>query len=88
MFKRFILPNPTPEPVPAGPALSGEESLGNGTIQVGDKGTASSGLRPSGRALIRDQMIDVVTMGGFVAPGQGVRVVEVVGNRIVVEAAE
>ncbi|MDZ8120090.1 NfeD family protein [Pontiella agarivorans] len=49
------------------------------------KGTAHSDLRPGGTALIDGRKIDVVTRGDFIAHQTGIRVVEVHGNRIVVE---
>ncbi|MFW6059915.1 MAG: NfeD family protein [Phycisphaeraceae bacterium] len=73
----------------AGPMLSvsGDEMLGEGRIQVGDTGTVTTGLRPSGRAEIDGQIVDVVSYGQWIQPGQQVRVVEVHGNRIVVDEA-
>ena len=55
---------------------------------LGREGTALSGLRPAGIAEIDDERIDVVADGEFLAAGTAVRVVEVEGNRVVVEAVE
>lgn len=52
---------------------------------VGLKGIAHSELRPGGTAYIQDQKIDVVTRGDFIPSQTEVVVVEVHGNRIVVE---
>ena len=66
--------------------VSGDEAVGAGHIHVGDEGRVSStGLRPSGRATIQGEDVDVVSVGGFIDPGRKVRVREVHGNRIVVE---
>ena len=68
--------------------LSGDEAVGGGAVQVGMEGrVASTGLRPSGRATIQGETIDVVSVGPFIDPGRKVRVCEVRGNRIVVEEA-
>jgi len=78
-------------PVPAGAGapshISGEESVGTGKIEVGQEGrVTSTGLRPSGRVDINGEIIDVVSMGGFIDPGTLVKVLEVRGNRVVVES--
>jgi len=52
---------------------------------VGKSGEALTQLRPSGTALIEDRRVDVVTRGFMVASGARIRVVEVEGNRVVVE---
>ena len=52
--------------------------------QPGEAGVAESALRPSGRARIGGEQMDVVTEGGYVDEGTRVRVVEVRGNVIVV----
>lgn len=55
---------------------------------LGQTGTAQTVLRPSGKILINQQKYDVVTQGEFLPPGTPVKVVEVEGNRIVVEKIE
>lgn len=67
---------------------SGDETLGEGRIKVGDVGIVTTGLRPSGRAEFDGQIVDVVSHGQWIAPGQQVRVVEIHGNRIVVDEPE
>lgn len=49
-------------------------------------GTAFSTLRPSGKAQIDGQLVDVVTEGEFIDPGTAIEVVEVSGNRVVVRS--
>lgn len=51
---------------------------------VGKRGYALSMLRPSGRAQIGEEVLDVVTQGEFVDSGQAVEVMEIKGNRIIV----
>lgn len=52
---------------------------------IGATGTASSELRPGGFALINGKRIDVITRGEDIRPGSPVKVIDVEGNRIVVE---
>lgn len=54
---------------------------------AGREGVAQSRLRPGGYAQIDGRRVDVVTRGEMIEPGARVRVVEVAGNRIVVEKA-
>lgn len=72
---------------PESAPVSGDEAMGAGRIAVGDAGIVVSELRPIGRARVNDQVIDVMTMGSWLPQGASVRVVEVAGNRIVVEQA-
>jgi membrane-bound serine protease (ClpP class) len=52
---------------------------------LGQVGTATSMLRPSGMAKFGDRYIDVVSEGDFISPGTPIQVVEVEGTRIVVK---
>jgi membrane-bound ClpP family serine protease len=52
---------------------------------LGQVGTATSMLRPSGMAKFGDRYIDVVTEGDFIPPNTPIQVVEVEGTRIVVK---
>jgi membrane-bound serine protease (ClpP class) len=54
-------------------------------VRVGDTGTALTYLRPSGKADINDEMIDVITQNQFLEKGTPVKVIEIRGNRIVVD---
>ncbi len=55
-------------------------------IAVGQSAVVSeTGLRPSGRIDVNGKLIDAVSTGGFIDPGTKVTVVEVAGNRIVVD---
>ena len=51
-------------------------------------GVATSDLRPSGLALFGDRRVDVVSQGDFISAGTRVRVIEVSGNRVMVESVE
>jgi membrane-bound ClpP family serine protease len=49
-------------------------------------GMTTTQLTPSGKARFGDLIVDVITDGDMVPPGSPVRVVEVLGNRILVQA--
>ena len=87
IFNRMILRNPETGPATAA-TVSGDEAIGGGKIKVGDTGRVLFELRPTGRAEIDGQTVDVVTPGNWVPPGQPIRVIEIHGNRIVVEVDE
>jgi membrane-bound serine protease (ClpP class) len=54
---------------------------------VGAVGQTLTALRPAGAILLGEQRLDVVTRGEFIEPQSSVRIVEVHGNRLVVEPA-
>ncbi|MEX0653175.1 MAG: NfeD family protein [Phycisphaeraceae bacterium] len=70
------------------PGVSGDEAFGEGRVRPGDTGQVTVGLRPTGRAEINGEVIDVVSFGRWIETGATVRVVEVHGNRIVVDSAD
>jgi membrane-bound serine protease (ClpP class) len=55
---------------------------------MGRKGHALSPLRPAGTAEFAGTPQDVITRGGMVERGGAVRVVEISGNRVIVEPIE
>jgi membrane-bound serine protease (ClpP class) len=55
------------------------------TEMIGKTGHAKSMLRPSGKAIFDDKLYDVVTQGDVVEAGEEIRILDVKGNRIVVE---
>ena len=55
---------------------------------VGCAGLAETELRPSGRALIAGQPVDVVSEGAFIGKGTPIVVVSANGSRVVVRTAE
>ena len=57
-------------------------------LPVGAIGVVVSELHPAGRAQFDQHMVDVISQGQFIRPGTAVRVVEVRGNRIVVDTAQ
>ena len=57
-----------------------------GPVRSGDLCWTVSALRPAGKVQFADQLIDVVSEGGWVDMGRQVEVVLVEGNRVVVRA--
>lgn len=72
IFRSLTLAAVSPDPTT-------EEAL------LGLEGVAHSDLRPSGTAYFGDRKLDVVTYGDYIPQQSPVRIVEVHGNRIVVE---
>ena len=70
---------------PSGPSLSVTSIDSPALVKVGETGMAKSILRPSGKAMFGDRMLDVVSDGEFVESGSRIRVVAIEGARIVVE---
>jgi membrane-bound serine protease (ClpP class) len=64
------------------PAERGEQEL------VGARGRALTELRPTGRAEINGEYYPVVSEGRWIERGAALKVVQVEGNRIVVEEEE
>lgn len=89
LFSALILRS-EPATVPPGTAthVSGDAAIGGGRVKVGATGSLVGELHPVGRAEIDGQVIDVISQGEWIESGRKVRVVEVAGNRIVVEAVE
>ncbi len=56
-------------------------------LTLGLKGTAATALRPSGQAKLDGQLVDVVTNGGLIDKGATIKIIEVHGNRVVVDEA-
>ncbi len=68
----------------------GYHSAGNEDFQsfLGKTGVALTPLRPAGTARIDNKRLDVVTVGDFIAQNTPVKVLEVEGSKISVEALE
>lgn len=64
------------------------EPLVHPVVSVGDWGVTESLLRPAGRARFAGNSVDVISDGGFVDPGQQVRVVRIQGNVVTVTEVE
>lgn len=82
--RQLILSPPTSPSSKGNPAAS---AGGDGySSLLGVEGKTATMLRPSGTAEIGGRRISVVTRGEMIALGSTVRVIEVEGNRVVVEA--
>ena len=55
------------------------------TTLIGKIGVVMTALRPAGTIVVEEERIDAVSDGDFIEEGQWARVVEVHGNRVVVE---
>jgi len=82
-FNRLVLAaqNPAGQSVPVVPGPFAAR------VRSGDEGIAHTMLRPAGKAVFGDTMVDVVTEGEFLDPGVRVRVLFVEGARVVVRGA-
>ncbi|MEM9443915.1 MAG: NfeD family protein [Verrucomicrobiota bacterium] len=56
-------------------------------LEIGNKGTANSYLRPSGTVDFGDGPVDVITEGDFIPSGTKVKITSIKGNKVVVEMA-
>jgi len=66
-------------------SISGDEVIGHGNIHVDDLGKVITELRPTGSAEINGMIVDVVSLGQWIEMGERIKVVEIHGNRIVVD---
>lgn len=85
LLQKYTLQSPGPGEVDEsifGPIRPDE----NASVAVGELGTATTPLRPAGKARFGPDYFDVVAEGGYVHEGTPVRVVEADRFRIVVEA--
>jgi len=85
IYRRFALMASNPP----GPSLAGvpREFATAIDLTPGVEGVSLSILRPSGKARFRDQTVDVITEGEFIAPNTSIKVVGRDGMRVVVKAA-
>jgi membrane-bound serine protease (ClpP class) len=68
--------------------LTAPPEAGQVEIKVGQEGEVVSRLRPAGKARFAEAVVDVVSEGAFIDKGTKVIIIEVIGNRVVVRAAE
>ncbi|MEZ6060509.1 MAG: NfeD family protein [Planctomycetaceae bacterium] len=62
--------------------------LAAGPVTVGQRGIASSTLRPSGKGSFGEQFLDVVSDGAYIDHGTLIEVIRVSGNRVVVRPVD
>jgi membrane-bound serine protease (ClpP class) len=80
-FNRMILKPPQDEELEE--RLS-REQLVQWAHLAGKRGTTTTALFPSGKALFGDELVDVASSGEMIAKGANVVVVEVLGSRVLV----
>jgi membrane-bound ClpP family serine protease len=85
VFNRMLLAPPSPEEIEN---IDQRESLVNYDHLLGQPGSTATRLAPSGKALIGDELVDVITSGEFIDRDAPIVVVEVRGNRVVVTSAQ
>ncbi|MFW6334104.1 MAG: NfeD family protein, partial [Desulfosalsimonas sp.] len=92
LFIRYVMPR-----IPSsreGPYLASSlkdaraETRETEMVSRGDTGVALTYLRPSGKAEINGEMFDVITENIFLEKGTRVKVIDIRGNRIVVDRKE
>jgi membrane-bound serine protease (ClpP class) len=83
LFHRLTLRAPITETPLTGSAV--QQFKGN---LEGLQGRAETHLRPSGKGRFEEQVLDIVTEGGFVDKGERIEIRRVEGNRIVVVSIE
>jgi membrane-bound serine protease (ClpP class) len=54
---------------------------------LGNEGEALTPLRPAGKAIFGEHILDVVTEGDFIERGTRVKVITIEGGRVVVESS-
>ncbi len=93
LLLRFLLPNTklfghlhlaTPDAA----VVNQREQMVDFLHLVGQTGLAVTPLRPAGKARFGDEIYGVISEGSAISEGEAVRVLEVFGNRIVVQADE
>ena len=89
LFLKFLPKLPMGRKLVLSTALQTSEGYISGPISdyawLGCTGHAHSPLRPSGIADIQGRRVDVVSDGEFIDAGEPIRVIQVDGNRIVVQ---
>lgn len=84
-FNRMLLQPPDEEQLEE---ISRREALVAWGHLAGKRGIATTQLTPSGKARFGDEVVDVISDGDLIPKGAAVYVAEVLGNRVLVKAAE
>ena len=87
MLNRLVLRSPAGDVEAEVEPVVRPDAGGDEAVTVGETGRAVCELRPSGQMEIAGKLVDVVSNGTWVPAGRTVRIVEVHGNRVVVEEA-
>lgn len=84
IFGSMLLEPPSPTEAQT---ISRHEAFSDASDLVGTRGTATTPLVPGGKARFGNRVLDVIAEGELIGRGGEVVIVEVRGNRIVVQAA-
>ena len=87
-FRRIMLDPPGADDSVSPTQRDKRESLVDRSHMLGKTGQTITPLVPAGKAQIGNELIDVITDGRLVERDQPIKVVEVVGNRVIVEPDE
>ena len=88
MFRRLMLPPPSEDTSISPTQRSKRESMVDRSHLEGRTGKTKTPLVPSGKAQIGSELIDVISDGRMIEPDTHVKVVEVTGNRVLVQIVE
>ncbi len=86
--KRLVLAESLDGRTSAANKFLGDGGATNFDEVIGEKGVATSDLRPAGVARFGNKRIDVVTEGDFITTGSPIEIVEIEGSRVVVREIE
>ena len=85
LFRKMVLSPPPPE---ERTYLEKHEAVADYSHLVGAQGVAATHLRPSGKAEIEHELLDVIAEGEPIDQGTPIVVVDARGNRVVVRGAD
>ncbi len=85
VFRRIMLEPPGSDATISPSQREQQESVTRREHLMGRTGMSTSPLVPAGKAQIGNELIDVITDGRMVERGTAIRVVQVLGNRVIVE---
>ncbi len=80
IISRMVLGDPTE----SDELMLAVDASGGAPVTTGETGTTLTPLRPAGRAMFGERMVDVVAEAGFIGSGEPVRVIEANAFRVVV----
>ncbi len=85
VFRRIMLQPPGHDETISPSQREQKESVVDRQHLLGRTGMTSTPLVPAGKAQIGNELVDVITDGRMVERGSPIRVVQVLGNRVIVE---
>ena len=88
IFRRIMLQPPAADESLSPEQRDQKESLVDRRHMIGKTGTTMTPLVPAGKAQIGNDLIDVISDGRLIERNLPIRVIEVTGNRVVVESVE